>query len=334
MARGLPERECSEIRPLAQLLLTMHAIQLTDLAFALARHAATQLALRHPACQESTYAYWLACRSRHDLWNEMLASHRRSSQSGSPIPPWVEIIPVLQEILVTEPLTRCVAHHALTMEEAVIDADFSAIAQSAFEAHLESRQRCLQQMVFGEGISMERSVQLNRLRRVCEQLGNFLLEMMHPIQATSAFHFSADWRPSALSRLPASISIGLLPPVQRFAIFAALRDQLEAELDCPQTPGSQIPSIKSKLNLYNQRVGASVMRLLPAAIFDAFGLPKSLRMAKFSQSSLGSDSAIESLNWPGPFAWASLTKSHPSCVGGNLRNSGGDNDRTKSLRRW
>src|SRR5690606_30154203 len=102
---------------------------------------------------------------------------------------WHEAVPVIQEILLSEPLTRVVAYHAAVLEQQGIEHDFSPLAHSALAAHIEARNRCLHLIVFGPGLSVEDAVTLNRLRRTLESYTDELLSCMSTVENHGLYCF-------------------------------------------------------------------------------------------------------------------------------------------------
>ncbi len=111
----------------------MHAITLAELASSFVGVAATLIHQRLVPPQESALALWTTHRSRCDEWNYRLAAHRDSLSSAgitARARKWHEIMPVLQEVLLTEPLTRTLACFAMHLEERNISDEFTPLMHS------------------------------------------------------------------------------------------------------------------------------------------------------------------------------------------------------------
>ncbi|WP_168564092.1 hypothetical protein [Crateriforma spongiae] len=90
----------------------MHCLQLANLASLLAQRGHA-IAYREDAiCPRALTDYWVACRSRSDLWHQAMARNRQTHQAGDWVALrrwWDDHLVVLQEILVSEMLSRVVA---------------------------------------------------------------------------------------------------------------------------------------------------------------------------------------------------------------------------------
>ncbi|MEM8736207.1 MAG: hypothetical protein AAGG44_18395 [Planctomycetota bacterium] len=270
----------------------MHALRLVEIAASFARHADVQLAIRVACPKEAVHSYWLTARYRHDLWSSRLAAHRAAIQrpgSSQRAQQWLDIIPTIQEVLLSEPLTRCVAHHAACLEEQEIDFDFGPLAQSAFAAHLEARHRCLHLIVFGSGLSPEQAARLNHLRRACEAVTDQLLATLMGTHGEDTFSFDP------LSTATARTKIAATPTqaVMRLHTSAALHwfvQETALDIDYRQENPVQ-----------NERMATATNGLWPDSLFDSFGVPLSKSMATIR--------ADENRNTP--FAFAANPLSSP-----------------------
>ncbi len=163
----------------------MHALDLAELATIVARYSPTMIAHRSAPPRSCQQRYWLEAKFRHDFWSSKLATHRQEIQCLGVTHRrhcWQRILPIMEDILVAEPLTRCIAYHARLLADRSIDSDFSTLANSVLSSHIEARHRCLHLLVFGEGLSVEHSVRLNRIRRELESFSDSLLGTLQPLE--------------------------------------------------------------------------------------------------------------------------------------------------------
>lgn len=274
----------------------MHAIELIDLAATFVRHAEAQVALRTNLSKEAMHGFWLTCRYRHDGWSARLAAHRAAIQKEGASERnrlWYEILPVLQEILLSEPLTRCVAHQAVVLEEAGIELDFAALAQSALSAHVEARHRCLHLIVFGNGLSTNMAVRLNRLRRISEQYTDQLLAALRSTQKSDVCSFDALATSAIRAKMQSSGSWDTCCRLHTAGLAHWYIRTSALDLDYRKGDARQ-----------NSRLAQTVLGLLPETMFDGFGVPISHHFSSFlrdsdSESSQKSQAAMSgSLNSP------------------------------------
>lgn len=246
----------------------MHAIQLATLAHVYATQASAQLNLRLPVKREAAHAFWLANRLRHEFWSGKLAAHRSEIQKPGVCAReirWNEILPVMQEVLISEPLTRCVSLHAANLEELGIDSDFAPLAESALAAHIEARHRCLHLIVFGSGLSTFLAVRLNRLRRSMENYCDRLLAMMRPAMNLGQICFEASemesiWR--LQNEAPAAS--GMISRVYGHTLQTWLHRNCLRDVD-ERTANARL----------NERLANGIMDSFPNELFDSFGVAKS-----------------------------------------------------------
>ncbi|MEM7474811.1 MAG: hypothetical protein AAF483_07450 [Planctomycetota bacterium] len=276
----------------------MHALQWIEITANFARHSEACLLSRQPMRKESAHSYWLNCRYRHDVWNDQLQQHRitiqkrdeaRRSQS------WYEILPTLQEILLSEPLTRCLTHHALVMEEHEVDQDFGALAQSTLVTHTEARQRCLHLIVFGTGLSTEYALRLNRLRKSCENFTDQILAVMRAINPLEEISFNNARTQQIRRQLhqdgiqDAFVQLHCASAVNCFLRKTAL------DIDYREAHPKQ-----------SSRIAETVIGLFPRELFDGYGIPRSIQSSRLLQMNLNSELSDQA---PLPCNWQQATNS-------------------------
>ena len=255
----------------------MHALFLAEFASSYVGCWSSLLAHRLAPARELAHSYWLASRFRHESWTTRLSAHRQAiKEEGVALRSrrWDEIVPVIEEVLISEPLARCIAYHAKRVELLGIDEDFAPLAHSVLAAHVEARHRCLHLIVFGSGLPVEVAVRLNRLRRDMETYNDMLLSAMPASENLDVYAFDS---PTAL-RQQLELKNGQMNASQlAFFSQSAIRWlhstlQGEVSLKCPN------PRL-------NQRLHQAAMELLPCELFDSFGVPKPMHQSKFSTPS-------------------------------------------------
>ena len=245
----------------------MHAITLAELASTFVGVAATILKLRILPAQEAAQSLWTLHRSRCDEWNYRLASHRDAinhSGASARTKKWHEVMPVLQEILLTEPLTRTLACFAAQLEELHVSDEFAALFHSMLVSHIEARHRCLNLIVFGQGLSVESAVRLNRLRRNLESYSDQLLAVLPQSPSVEAYCFDAQ---VVLSRRHEVGQFVDSPDAKWLQLHVqSLERQLwknvQSDIDWRAANGR-----------LNHRLSQCILALLPRQLFDGFGLP-------------------------------------------------------------
>ncbi|MEM9589264.1 MAG: hypothetical protein AAGA03_18425, partial [Planctomycetota bacterium] len=156
----------------------MHCVLLADLAAILSQHGPA-IIYRHPEiANEKLTTYWLRCRSRFDLWHRSMSRFSQAQASGDWITIrgwWLRHITMLEEVLVTEMLTRVVATLATEIDRGNDHDELSPVTHAVHVTHLEARNRVLRLMIDGRGCSVPDAVRLNRLRKGVERWTDALL---------------------------------------------------------------------------------------------------------------------------------------------------------------
>ncbi len=227
--------------------------------------------------RQAAQNYWLSSRYRHDHWMHDLSQHRDSIQRPGTSRRsllWQAILPTIQEIMLSEPLTRILAYHGALLDELQIDKEHSALAASALTAHIEARHRCLHLIVFGQALSVEMAVSLNRLRRYLENFTDQLLATMRPIGHLERFAFDAQRVHDAQQRLAdegrRSTWTGLLCASIGEELWKSTRHEIDWR------------SASARLNY---QVCQHVLSLLPRSFFDECGVPRSCRTGRIKRES-------------------------------------------------
>jgi hypothetical protein len=231
--------------------------------------------------------YWLEARFRHDFWCSQLAAHRQNLSGGSAMvrrQSWCRIFPVLEEILLTEPLARCVAYHARLLAEHGIETDLTAVAQSVLSSHVEARHRCLHLIVFGESLESSHSCRLNQLRRCLENYTDSLLSFFESVRGEDIYSFD----PSRVRTAQQSRATQSHPAEAKRLVLAFLPQAMRKAVEGHLTDGQSHHQA-------NERMHAIVLRLLSSSLFDSLGLPISSVAARIRRQPSDCSIVAESL---------------------------------------
>ncbi len=159
----------------------MHSTQIARLAAHVADRATPLARLKCVTDPAAITNYWVASRKRLDLWHHGLARHSYFEAAGRPLALrvwWKEHAAMIEEILVSEMLTRVFAAFASVSDATANCIEMSPITHSIFQSHLEARNRALQMILFGRGATVSQTVGLNRLRRTSERWTDLLIGQM------------------------------------------------------------------------------------------------------------------------------------------------------------
>ena len=172
----------------------MHAIDLAELASTFVTSANSITLVKASFRTNGMNSLWLAHRFRFENWMDRISTHRAELQNPSASSrrrQWNSLIPLLEEILLAEPLVRCLAYQASVHEHLGLDEELIPLCTSMLTTQREARHRCLHLIVFGQAMPVESAVHLNRLRRNLEYYTDHLLALMQPIPRIDNFAFDS-----------------------------------------------------------------------------------------------------------------------------------------------
>lgn len=246
----------------------MHSLELVRLAAVIAA-AAESLALRAtPIPAGPLTGFWLANRERFELWDHGLTRFRDLEEVGR-VPAmhdwWSTHLPMIEEILVSEILTRVMAAVGAMIDARVAQHDVEPLTQSVYRRHLEARGQVLRLLLFGRGGSVEDHARLNRLRNAAERWVDTLIAPLtgpHPetlrytIDAAQALRLGRETGSAGLPN-PAALLTERFPwPL------------IESSLASLVQPRVALPHA-------NRQIAAAVLACLGERLFDSFGVLQS-----------------------------------------------------------
>ena len=244
----------------------MHCVELARLAALLAVEGTALVSYRAPVPAEAMVQYWSASRKRFELWNRGLGRLTELLHAGRSLAArdwWNQHLPMLEEILVSETLTRVMAAVGGALDRDHTPGDVAPITQSVFLTHLQVRNHVLRLLLFGRGGTVEQSLQLNRLRRCVEQWTDRLVGCMiseHPESRRYAHDVTrANAFATMLTPQPPWIDQGL-----RRGLPTTLSISLAAMCD-----------VRESLPQANRDLGEAALACLDSRLFDSLGLVKS-----------------------------------------------------------
>lgn len=245
----------------------MHARQLISIATTIAGASHVLHRQDIQASGDAAHGYWLANRFRCDAWHQRVSQHRTAIDrcgTSRRTRLWSEILPTLEEILTSEPLTRVVAYLAALLETRSADGDWSALSHSVLSSHVEARLRCLNLMVFGYGFPVEQAVRLNRLRRLMEFTNDCLISSLPALPEISAYSFDI---PLVLNQQKQFRGYPISESIDRVRIRPLIAS-VEQSLMMDHAPQAANPRL-------NENIAEAALGMLPPECFDSFGVAHS-----------------------------------------------------------
>lgn len=269
----------------------MHCRDLVELAALIAVHGPGLIRSGHIS-ESALQRYWAASKQRLDRWSTLLNEYLQCQPTMTPpvvlhdaylALAWRAIRPVLEEILASEVLTRVWTAVATEYDDNRGTQDVSPIVRRVLAGHAEARNRALNVLVYGRGISSPEAVELNRLRRRSERWCDMLLGYVVAEQPLEEFAFE----PERVREFARDIRDELNRPLSPFSwqlVLSSLRAAFQN--------GLQEEAVHPELN---QQIALSVLASFEADLFDFPGLLRSLWIERIGHMADNTESLIAEL---------------------------------------
>lgn len=262
----------------------MHCVLTADLASLLSEHGPAMVLGRSAIAPHAVANYWATSRNRFELWHQTLARYRRAEESGdfhALRTWWREHVVVMEEVLVSEILTRVIAAMTAAIEFESDEQEISPVTHAVHITHIEARNRVQRIMLFGRGNSIEDAVRLNRLRQAVERWTDAMVGRM-ATSSTRNLQYAFDAaRASQYGEDMQELGHG---PQRRTAMWlmnASMHDTL-----------SRRTSTRAALPEANRVVSQSVLGMLRPSLFDGVGTLKSIWLHRLEAKHQLTDQAL------------------------------------------
>jgi hypothetical protein len=263
----------------------MHARELAELAALIAVHSGVIVNGAGQVPDSTSEQYWAASKCRFDRWGRIL--RQLAAAACQPQLPatlaWPRVRPILEEILISELLTRLWAATAAAYDAAREQQELEPVARNILTGHLEARRRVLSLISDGRVIELREAVRLNQIRRRVERWTDMLLAHLAGAIEIDEFAFEAD----RAREFAADLDHEAVSSQRRFTcqlMLASLKASFADGLD--DRPANQD---------LNRRIGAAVLAAFREEITDSTGLVKSLWLQRLSQTASDTEGMIEDL---------------------------------------
>jgi hypothetical protein len=257
-------------------LSTMHSIELARIATLISAQGPAVSIVRPKISSGPMNQYWVAARQRTELWNHGLGRLNELEEFGRPMMIaqwWEDHTPMIEEILISEILTRVMAATGATLDADVTDRDIEPVTESVFVSHLESRNRVLRILLFGRGRSVDQALRLNRLRRGVERWTDYLLGPLIQVRPEAVAYAIDPVRARTFADESSwGYDEGLGDTIGRLTT-SAIAISLASLCD----PRPALPQA-------NRHVGDSVLACLRPELFDSLGIPHSAQTQRIRSS--------------------------------------------------
>ncbi len=250
----------------------MNATVLAEIGSWIAVHSSPFVFGNRSQVPQVANCYWTASRCRLGRWATALKMFDKDIELDSPDhDPWPAIEIVVQEILVSELLTRVFSAAMVTHDWNKESDELHGLAHSIHVGQIEARNRALRIMLKGQAKNETAFDRLNALRRRIERWTDLFLAQLPVCKNARSFAFDAE-RVSDFRLENRQSADGAT--AKRQQIFAA---SLAADL---QNLSARYPANPA----LNRDIASGVLACFPADRFDSHGLPKSIRLIWMEQS--------------------------------------------------
>jgi hypothetical protein len=227
----------------------MPPVDAVELAALAAAFGPVLIDSRGPLPREAMHRYWSASRCRANHWCREM-KRRTAKDAGAARKLWSATRPIIEEIVVTEVLTRTWGAVLAAIDQRRGEREAEPIGRSALSAHLDARTRAMTLLLQGSGIPASGAVRINRLRKQAERWSDMFVAFVSGRYRIAAYscrpqrmrQFAADfagdarWKPgqTAWRLLRASLRRGfstvkLSPGVSRGDLAAEVAGSI---LEC------------------------------------------------------------------------------------------------------
>lgn len=255
----------------------MHCVTLAELAAIVSQYGTAMVACRSNIPSTAVTCYWASSRKRFNLWNHAIGRYQTAVRTGILSDTrawWDEHLGVLEEIIVSEMLTRVVAALATQLESQTHRDEVAPVAHSIFLSHMETSNRVHELLLSGRGSSVQDAVKLNRLRKGVERWTDTMLGRMS-IESIDKLRYCIDMeRAREFAKEARGIGYGPNRDTTCWLMNASMRDVLSRRT-------SKDPALPQA----NQDVADSVMSMFRPELFDSLGFVKPTWMHRIATES-------------------------------------------------
>ena len=260
----------------------MHASQLAEIGSWVAVHAANLVFGRQQPELCASNEYWVASKCRLQRWVTALKMFEQDiANPDEDHDPWPALQAVVEEILLSEFVTRVWAASVLCHDQYHGSEEMHGLAHSTFVSHIEVRNRATRILLAGQADNEEVFDRINLLRRKLERWTDLFLAQLPNLRSAQQMAFDpervADFYQERRQEEGAHV-------VRRQQILmASFAAELEGFSQYAANPA------------FNRQIASGIMACFPSDRFDSTGLPKSARMLWMEKSQNDTQLLVEEL---------------------------------------
>lgn len=267
----MPANRLSEEDGLRERNSVMHAKQMAEIGGWLSICSDLFTQGDQPVNASQAMRYWAASKCRLQRWQAALKVFENDFENPCEMhDPWHAIEVVIQEILISDVLTRIWTVVLIQYDQFAEDNEMQSIGQSVFIGHLEARNRALRLMIRNRASNQEAFDRLEELRRRMERWIDLLLSRVSDLQLAIQFGFDEH-------------------RIRDFAADRHMEDQPRRDQVQKLLLASLTSSLKHGVKQWtanpdlNREITAGVLACFPGDRFDSGGLPKSIMLMQMDQ---------------------------------------------------
>ena len=244
----------------------MHASQLAQIGSWIAIHAPTLIFGNSGPRELASADYWTASKCRFLSWNAALRMFEDDLREPDPDhSPWMAIEAVVEEVFVSEFLTRVWSAAVLAHDSYQDSDELFGLAHSVHLSHIEARSRAMRILLGSQAINEIGFDRLNVLRRKVERWTDLFLSQTTDVEIAKMFAFDEK---RVVDFCEENEEMSPMAHSRRSQILIA---SFAADLQSFQCKWAANPEL-------NRKISSSLMGCFPSDRFDSLGLPKSFGM--------------------------------------------------------
>jgi len=251
----------------------MHASLLAELGSWVATYSANLVFCEKEQPMLVGTHYWMASQKRAERWMRALKMFDQDFKNPRVRhDPWPALEIVVQEILLSELLTRVWSAAVTTYDHYRESDELFGLAHSVHIRNQEAKNRALRILLHGQATNESAFDRLNALRRRIERWTDLFLSQLPDPELVSVFAFNGD-RVKDFSRENREQTSEQFKMKQRVIAASFSTDLIRGVCVNPANPE------------LNREIASGVLACFPADRFDSFGIPKSLHGLWLEKSS-------------------------------------------------
>ena len=262
----------------------MHASTMAEIASWATFNSFALLQSSNSLTVDTCSQYWSQSKCRQNRWMTALKMFEQDVRNPErKHDPWPAIEIVIQEIFLSEMLTRVWSATMVAHDTRYASDELTGIAHSIHIGHLDAKNRAMRLLLEDQSVDAEMFERMNNLRRKIERWTDLLLGQLSDIEAAQRFAFQSNRvRDFADEKMEADEQGR---SARRLLYSAALKEDLSRL--CVRYAAN--PEI-------NRSIIGGLLACFPSDRFDSLGIPKSIQLMWLEKSTDETEMLVNSLD--------------------------------------